>query len=394
MSDGPRRDDKEDESRSSDPYGYLSGAGDDAAGYLPSDVARERPLSVPDEDRAAPTSASEASGQPDDGPLEITVGMTRRELRELRARRAERAAAAAAADDGPGGDGVAEVSGADDDARGVRDDEATGESGAKAGEGRDGAWASTWPVPATPAAPTAPSAFGTAGESDAIAGAAGASAANGPWGSPATPASSPESIAPGWHDPAARRRGGRRTLWIVLGVAVVLAAAIAVVLTLVLGGSSDEPEPQPTTTTAQEEATGLAALLPATVVGGVNSEDGSTGVTYTLTEAGLVENPVPPQGATESLTGEYTGGEVPVSLTASSFASTEEALAAATAQADQLGTPVDTGVVFPDDDLGTYWIFNTDGLVTIVWNDGAEGAYTVVSEETADALGFYNGLEF
>ena len=98
--------------------------------------------------------------------------------------------------------------------------------------------------------------------------------------------------------------------------------------------------------------------------------------------------------ALESYVGIFTGGEEPVTLTASRFGSADAAAANAQAAATALGTPTDSGVVYPDENRDQYWIFNNDGLITIVWTDGDLGSYEIVSESAEAALDFYNGLSF
>lgn len=66
-------------------------------------------------------------------------------------------------------------------------------------------------------------------------------------------------------------------------------------------------------------------------------------------------------------------------------------MAAATANGS---AAVDEGVVFPAEERGYYWIFNTDGIITIVWSDGELGSYSVIAESADAALDFYHGLSF
>lgn len=202
-----------------------------------------------------------------------------------------------------------------------------------------------------------------------------------------------------------------------------------VVLPLFRGDTTEAPTAPPTASggTSDGRTSALLELLPTTVIGGEfaaptdepsdaatdaptdestpteatdEPTDGASGAevpagrTYTILQGGYVANPAPPDGALESVVGQFGGGVEPVTLTASRFGTSDEALAVATAKASGLGTAVEEGVVFPDENRGYYWIFNTDGLVTIVWTDGDLGAYWVVSEDAASALDFYTGLEF
>lgn len=384
MSERPREDDRTTRS-TSDPYGYLTAGEGEESSYLPGavDGAGAEPTAPTEtDDPTAPAAPTE--GPEDD---DVTVGMTRRELRERRARRAERAAAAASVPTTPAGPDEAEP-------RDVESDAGWTELPGGGGSTTDG----TRVDGVAPAAATAPVlSWGTSGASrsldDSVAPAANDADDVSGDGAATTDPGDPTALAPGWHDPGARtrERGRRRLLWVVLGL--VVAAAIAVAVLLLVNRGEDTPT-APATSATESAATGLAALIPASVDGGEFSESGPTGVTYVLDEQGLVENPLPPAGAAESLTALYTGGTADVTLTASTFATADEALAAATAISSQLGTPVDTGVVFPDTGLGTYWTYNNDGLVTVVWHAGADGVYVVVSEDAEDALGFYNGLEF
>lgn len=384
MSERPREDDRTTRS-TSDPYGYLTAGEGEESSYLPGavDGAGAEPTAPTEtDDPAAPAAPTE--GPEDD---DVTVGMTRRELRERRARRAERAAAAASVPTTPAESDAAEP-------RDVESDAGWTELPGGGGSTTDG----TRVDGVAPAAATAPVlSWGTSGASrsldDSVAPAANDADDVSGDGAATTDPGDPTALAPGWHDPGARtrERGRRRLLWVVLGL--VVAAAIAVAVLLLVNRGEDTPT-APATSATESAATGLAALIPASVNGGEFSESGPTGVTYVLDEQGLVENPLPPAGAAESLTALYSGGTADVTLTASTFATADEALAAATAISSQLGTPVDTGVVFPDTGLGTYWTFNNDGLVTVVWHAGADGVYVVVSEDAEDALGFYNGLEF
>lgn len=365
----------EDGAAAADPYRYLTadggsgGSPEPASSYLPTEVVAERAVTPGDGAPAAPP-----AGESDE-PLEITVGMTRRELRELRARRAARAA--------------------------------QDEAGAAAAPAPT-ASIPTAPSPNAPSpnapAPTAPAATDTAATAPPTPAAPSGAAAGAParaWGvappvateveRPAVDSAPGSSDLPGWHDPAPRPRR-RLPLLIVLAVLVV-AAIVATYLVLQRGGA-EEPDPSPSTS-ASPAPTGLAAVLPQTVTGGEFADTGVTGVTYTLTEQGFLDAPTPPAGASESLVGTYEGGAAEVTLTGASFATTQEALDAATSiSSSQSTTAVDTGPVFPAEQLGTYWTFNNDGLVTIVWHDGATGMYTVVSEASDDALGFYGGLDF
>lgn len=392
MSERPREDDRTTRS-TSDPYGYLTAGGADGESYLPGDLraagAGER--AAADDSRAgAGTNEADETGAvgdpqepaaavqaPDEG--DVTVGMTRRELRERRARRAERAAAAASVPAVPSEPQSAEP-GASDDL------DATGSDGSLLG-----AAPSTEALPVTAPSWGAPGAL--ASHEEGVAPAANDADALDSDAFDTSAADGSVALAPGWHDPEARtrERGRRRLLLIVVGVLVVVAIAVAALL---IAGRGDDAPTDPATSATGSTATGLAARIPTTVNGGEFSADGRTGVTYQLDDQGLVENPLPPTGAAESLTALYTGGTADVTLTASTFATADEALAAATAIAGGLGTPVDTGVVFPDTGLGTYWTFNNDGLVTVVWHAGEDGAYVVVSEDAEDALGFYNGLDF
>lgn len=378
MSERPREDDRTTRS-TSDPYGYLTAGGADGESYLPGDLrgsgAGER-AAVGDDTPAAPrsddTGAVGVAHEPAAGAEapdedDVTVGMTRRELRERRARRAERAAAAASVPAVP--------ENADPGTPGELDVPVTVEASAET-------------VPATTTVPSWGASGALGSHEDGVAPAVNEADVVEP-----SAADGSVALAPGWHDPEARtrERGRRRLLWIVVGVLVVVAIAVAALL---LAGRGEDAPTDPATSATGSTATGLAALIPSTVNGGEFAESGPTGVTYQLDEQGLVENPLPPTGAAESLTALYTGGTADVTLTASTFATADEALAAATAIAGGLGTPVDTGVVFPDTGLGTYWTFNNDGLVTVVWHAGADGAYVVVSEDAEDALGFYQGLDF
>lgn len=384
MSERPREDDRTTRS-TSDPYGYLTAGEGEESSYLPGavDGAGAEPTAPTEtDDPAAPAAPTE--GPEDD---DVTVGMTRRELRERRARRAERAAAAASVPTTPAESDAAEP-------RDVESDAGWTELPGGGGSTTDG----TRVDGVAPAAATAPVlSWGTSGASrsldDSVAPAANDADDVSGDGAATTDPGDPTALAPGWHDPGARtrERGRRRLLWVVLGL--VVAAAIAVAVLLLVNRGEDTPT-APATSATESAATGLAALIPASVDGGEFSESGPTGVTYVLDEQGLVENPLPPAGAAESLTALYTGGTADVTLTASTFATADEALAAATAISSQLGTPVDTGVVFPDTGLGTYWTYNNDGLVTVVWHAGTDGVYVVVSEDAEDALGFYNGLDF
>ncbi|TGO04030.1 hypothetical protein [Serinibacter arcticus] len=392
MSERPREDDRTTRS-TSDPYGYLTAGEGEESSYLPGavDGAGAEPTAPTETDDPAAPAAPKEGPEDDD----VTVGMTRRELRERRARRAERAAAAASVPTTP----------AESDAAEPRDVESRADGSdvawtPKPEDGDESATDGTRVDGVAPAAATAPVlSWGTSAASrsldDSVAPAA--NDADDVSGDDVVAASTdpgdPTALAPGWHDPGARtrERGRRRLLWVVLGL--VVAAAIAVAVLLLVNRGEDTPT-APATSATESAATGLAALIPASVNGGEFSESGPTGVTYLLDEQGLVENPLPPAGAAESLTALYTGGTADVTLTASTFATADEALAAATAISSQLGTAVDTGVVFPDTGLGTYWTYNNDGLVTVVWHAGTDGVYVVVSEDAEDALGFYNGLDF
>ncbi|ROR95675.1 hypothetical protein EDD28_0236 [Salana multivorans] len=225
--------------------------------------------------------------------------------------------------------------------------------------------------------------------------------------------------------PASPRRRLLVLLGIVVGIAALAALVVLVVLPLFRGDTTEAPTAPPTASggTSDGRTSALLELLPTTVIGGEfaaptdeptdaptdestpteatdEPTDGASdaevpaGRTYTILQGGYVANPAPPDGALESVVGQFGGGVEPVTLTASRFGTPDEALAVATAKASGLGTAVEEGVVFPDENRGYYWIFNTDGLVTIVWTDGDLGAYWVVSEDAASALDFYTGLEF
>lgn len=228
--------------------------------------------------------------------------------------------------------------------------------------------------------------------------------------------------------PTARRLPGRILALLVFGAAVLISVIVLAVVNL----TDDDADPNPgtgatstspdATSGSSQAATDLAGplyeKLPRTVTGGAVSEDGPSGAVYELQDPGYLTNQVIPENALESYVGVFAGpdltqlagatdeedGEasadpdaqtaVDVTLTATRWGSAEAALADATAVATALGTPVAQGVVFPDDNLGTYWVFNNDGLVTLVWHDGDLGSFTVVSEGEGSALDFYYGLSF
>ncbi|WP_146197216.1 hypothetical protein [Serinibacter arcticus] len=394
MSDRPRDDEQGTDRGSVDPYSYLTAGGQEGASYLPGDVAAERAAAAPAPGEPAPTAPS------DD--LDVSVGMTRRELRELRLRRAQRAAQ----DESSEAPEPVAAAAEPEIARSQEDD---GDAvPAQLNEDRTAVLPivpAGYPSTTTTAASSTEGSSTDAGSPELGFGVPASSPA--PWGSSATtdgsptdrsttddaPADGAAALAPGWHDPAAGRSRRRLPLIIAAVVAVVVTAVVAIVLLLNRGGDGGE-EPTTAPTTAEAEPTGLAAVLPTSVSGGEFSEEGATGVTYSLTADGLVPNTAAPAGSTESLVGVYAGGVEDITLTGSTFATTQEALDAATAESAALGTPLETGVVFPDQNIGTYWAYNNDGLVTYLWHDGESGLYTVVSESPEDALGFYTGLDF
>ena len=241
-----------------------------------------------------------------------------------------------------------------------------------------------------------------------------------PYASPDAWSSGPSAPGPG-EPPPDQGRSRRTVLLVLLGLVVAIAALAALVIFVVMpllrGDSQAAPSGPPTASGQTEGRTSpLLDLLPTTVTGGEfalptgeptpeatgeaeSTEEPSEGAapgatTYTLVQDGYVDNPQTPEGALESVVGQFSGGAELVTLTASRFGTSEEALAAATAKAGTLGPVVEEGVVFPDDNLGYYWIFNTDGLVTIVWTDGDLGFYWIVSEDAQSALELYQGLEF
>lgn len=359
-----------------DPYAYLHDTGEHTTSYLPSD----------DDVVERPAAELDLTG-------ELPLTMTRRQLREARERAARRAAAAAA-----------EAAGASASA---------GASGAAAGG----------PVIPRPAGGVSRPADGISGPAEGISGPADGAGAS------AAPLTRRDANAQAHQLRAGQQRRVRPAL--VLGVVAGVAAAalllIFVVLPLLRGDSSAAPSGPPTASGNTEGRTSpLLELLPTTVIGGqfaaptdeptsegtedptADVTEGATGEpsgepsadptadarTYTLVQGGYVENPAWPEGALESVVGQFGGGAATVTLTASRFGTAEEALAVATAKATGLGTVVEEGVVFPDEDRGYYWIFNIDGLVTIVWTDGELGAYWIVSEDVESALDFYQGLSF
>lgn len=417
MSDRARDDEQESDKTSADPYGYLAAGGGTPAtpSYLP-------PGAGPGTG-AGGDPAQQASEPPEEN--DITVGMTRRELRELRARRFERQVTQQAAQPG------ASVSTA---IPAVSEAPETPELPVPDSDDPETPWATptatesddeTTTLPALSDDTVAPSGFGMPGADGEVPVAApgrataeavpaepyaalraswtAAKDAQGAQDAASADATVPQvpvagstpvqdAVAPGWHDPQ-ERRPRRRLLWIIGGAVVVIGALVALVLFLGRNGDG-RVDPPATPTATATEVTGLAAILPARVEGGEYAEGGKTGVTYSITADGFVPAPNPPAGALESLVGIYAGGAEAVTLTGATFATAEEALAAATAYAGTLGESLESGPVFPSENLGWYWTFNNDGLVTMVWHDGGVGMFTVISEEAADAQGFYGGLEF
>ena len=227
-----------------------------------------------------------------------------------------------------------------------------------------------------------------------------------------------------------RRLPGRILALIVFGAAVVVSVIVLVIVNLAGDGDDADPTAGSGATSVATDATSgssqvatelagpLYEKLPRSVTGGAVSEDGPSGAVYELQDPGYITNPIVPANSLESYVGVFAGpdltalevatgeedGEasadpeaqtaVDVNLTATRWGSPEAALADATATAAALGTPVAQGVVFPDDNLGTYWVFNNDGLVTLVWHDGDLGSFSVISEGEGSALDFYYGLSF
>lgn len=194
-----------------------------------------------------------------------------------------------------------------------------------------------------------------------------------------------------------KRRGVGFT--IAIGIVVLVVAGV---VWAVLRLSGTEPDPgataAPSSTATATDAAGqtpLLTMLPSEVEGGANSEDpGPSGVIYSLSPPGWAPDPNEPEAALESYAGIFTGGEEPVTLTASRFGSAADAEAFATELAGTRGTVIDEGYAFAADQRGHYWIFNNDGLVSIIWFDGELGAYSVVAESSEAALDFYHGLTF
>ncbi|HCX83589.1 MAG TPA: hypothetical protein DHV14_00290, partial [Micrococcales bacterium] len=198
---------------------------------------------------------------------------------------------------------------------------------------------------------------------------------------------------------SARGALGTRTRALVAAAVVAVVVLIGVVIWFNRSDDGTGATAGPTASgdvgTAATAGGPLLAALPTEVTGGEFGSDGPSGTTFTLGAPGYVTNPVPPAGSTESYVGVFAGAAVPVTLTASRFGTSEAAAADAQATAATIGTAVESGPVFPDDEAsGTYWIFNEDGLVTIVWNDEDLGSYTVVAEDAEAALDFYHGLDF
>lgn len=198
------------------------------------------------------------------------------------------------------------------------------------------------------------------------------------------------------HDPPRWRRFLPALL---AAVALAVLAAVLWLLSDRLGFSGS----QDSETTASPSETGvgdpavegpLNGTLPAEVRGGEYSTEGASGSLYTLPPSGYQVDTGAPESATSAYQAQFLGGALPVTLTAWSFEDAEAATAAAEDTVAALGEPADTGVVFPDLEQGTYWIFNSDGLVQIIWHDGATNVYSVTTEDAEVALDFYNGLEF
>ena len=230
--------------------------------------------------------------------------------------------------------------------------------------------------------------------------------------------------------PPARRLPGRILALLVFGAAVLVSVIVLVIVNLTgddepaSGAGSEASTSADGTSGSSQEASDLSGplyeKLPRTVTGGAVSEDGPSGAVYELQDPGYITNPAVPEKSLESYVGVFSGpdlttlptdtedgegGEdassdpdaenaVDVTLIATRWGNAEAALADATAMAAALGTPAAQGVVFPDENLGTYWVFNNDGLVTLIWHDGDLGSFTVISEGEGSALDFYYGLSF
>lgn len=197
---------------------------------------------------------------------------------------------------------------------------------------------------------------------------------------------------------AAAARHKRRNRILAIAAFVAIAAALAIMIVSGIRGdegeSATDPTATPTATATSAGDTPLLSMLPTSVTENQYSEEGPGQEVFTLTADGYVPDPNAADGASEAVVGQFVGGAEPVTLTAALFPDADAASAQAEALAAELGTALDTGTVFPAEDLGTYWIFNTDGLVTIVWHDGQGGAFTVLSQDAEAALGFYHGLDF
>lgn len=426
-----------------DPYAYLreNPATPGDTSYLPGEpsATADRPAGRASGGAGEASRAAEApdDGLLDDVPESVLAGMTRRELRALRARRAaarqasgqeptplavERvptdpvpttlagptaeASAGTLVAPGPGAPsaplrrslralGTAGTAPAPATAASIA---AEAEAGAGTGAAAGAAVRTSSGTALADSTTSAPAAAGTPEAAGAVA------LPEAPWAAALREGPGESPWAPVVEEPPAEDVGARprrisRTL-LVAGAAAVLVLAVVALWAVprFLGqDTAQTPTGAPTATADGTETPGglpLQQQLPTTVTGGEFGVDGPSGVTYQVVAPGWIANTDAAEGSLESYVAQFSGGAELVTLTVSRFGTPEAATAHATAAAEALGTAQDSGAVFPEEDRGRYWVFNHDGLITIVWTDGELNSARIVSESAEAALDFYNGLEF